>query len=484
MVDLPKGPLPIEIVVVGHTNVGKTSLLRTLTRQRNFGEVSDRPGTTRHVDRINLRVDGATAVRFYDTPGLEDAVALQHYLAHLPGALDNPVERVRAFLAGPEAHAAFEQEAKVLRKTLEVDAAIYVVDCRQELLPKYRSEIALLCACARPVMPVLNFIAAAGGRAAEWVNLLAGFNLHIVMQFDAVAPYAGSERQLFQDLIVLLRPRQVELRAVVDYLARQAADRLAAVATLAARLLVHAAGVRLVLSADALARPQSRLDAVLGLRADLAKQMGACVQAMLAVYGFRPDEADVALATWTGGRWETDLFHPEVLSDAGRKLGKGAAVGAAVGLMADVVLAGMSLGAATALGAAVGGVASQGFGQMPRKLRHKWQGLEELTLEDAVLEGVADSLLALIAALEMRGHAASARVDIPAGAIDAKPAGARRDQSALASIVNALASARGWAPETPRGALNASGDAQREGLCRRVEKLLLEAPSARDLTRL
>ena len=32
----------IEIAVVGHTNAGKTSLLRTLTRRRDFGEVSDR----------------------------------------------------------------------------------------------------------------------------------------------------------------------------------------------------------------------------------------------------------------------------------------------------------------------------------------------------------------------------------------------------------------------------------------------------------
>ena len=115
---------PIAIAVVGHTNAGKTSLLRTLTRQGSFGEVSDRPGTTRHVERIDLRIDGRAAVRFFDTPGLEDAVALQHHLRSLPGEFGNPVDRVRAFLAGPEAHAAYEQEAKVLRTMLEVDAAV------------------------------------------------------------------------------------------------------------------------------------------------------------------------------------------------------------------------------------------------------------------------------------------------------------------------------------------------------------------------
>ncbi|HEX5738724.1 MAG TPA: GTPase domain-containing protein, partial [Hydrogenophaga sp.] len=48
----------VHIAVVGHTNAGKTSLLRTLTRQVRFGEVSERPGTTRHVEAIGLQVDG------------------------------------------------------------------------------------------------------------------------------------------------------------------------------------------------------------------------------------------------------------------------------------------------------------------------------------------------------------------------------------------------------------------------------------------
>ena len=33
---------PLKLAVVGHTNVGKTSLLRTLTRDVGFGEVSHR----------------------------------------------------------------------------------------------------------------------------------------------------------------------------------------------------------------------------------------------------------------------------------------------------------------------------------------------------------------------------------------------------------------------------------------------------------
>lgn len=205
---------PLDIAVVGHTNVGKTSLLRTLLRQPDFGQVCDSAGTTRHVERTDLRIQGAVAVRYFDTPGLEDSVALHHYLQSLPGDVPTPLERVRAFLRGPEAQAAFEQEAKVLRKLLEADAAIYVIDCREDVLPKYRCEIEILSACAKPVMPVLNFARSPGHQAQAWQSTLAAYHLHASVLFDAVAPFVGAERQLYEDLGVLLRARRAQLQAI------------------------------------------------------------------------------------------------------------------------------------------------------------------------------------------------------------------------------------------------------------------------------
>lgn len=59
---------PLKLAVVGHTNVGKTSLLRTLLRDVGFGEVSHRPSTTRHVEGARLSVDGEALLELYDTP--------------------------------------------------------------------------------------------------------------------------------------------------------------------------------------------------------------------------------------------------------------------------------------------------------------------------------------------------------------------------------------------------------------------------------
>ncbi|MGA3828220.1 DUF3482 domain-containing protein, partial [Pseudomonas chlororaphis] len=79
------------------------------------GEVSHRPSTTRHVGGARLSVDGEPLLDLYDTPCLEDAIALLDYLERLehPGErLDGPARLVR-FLEGSEARQRFEQEAKV-----------------------------------------------------------------------------------------------------------------------------------------------------------------------------------------------------------------------------------------------------------------------------------------------------------------------------------------------------------------------------------
>ena len=151
---------PLTLAVVGHTNVGKTSLLRTLTRDVGFGEVSHRPSTTRHVEGARLSVDGEPLLELYDTPGLEDAIALLDYLERLdrPGErLDGPA-RVARFLEGSEARQRFEQEAKVLRQLLASDAGLYVIDAREPVLAKYRDELSVLASCGKPLLPVLNFV--------------------------------------------------------------------------------------------------------------------------------------------------------------------------------------------------------------------------------------------------------------------------------------------------------------------------------------
>jgi len=450
----------IRIAVVGHTNAGKTSLLRTLTRQARFGEVSDRPGTTRHVESIGLQVDGVTRVRYFDTPGLEDSVALQYHLRQMPEVL-TPPQRVRALLDGPEAHGVFEQEAKVLRQLLQSDAAIVVIDCREHVLPKYRSEIEVLTGCARPIMPVLNFVRADGAREPEWRELLAAYGLHAAVRFDAVAPFVGSERQLYEDLGVLLREYRPTLQAVLQELDQQTQARRTASARRVADALISAAAMRREAPGDTLVDPAARDAFVAAFRAELVNNLQHGVNDLLALHGFGKDDARLDVMAWASGRWATDLFHPETLASVGRLLGKGAAAGAAVGLSLDIALAGLSLGTGTALGAAIGGVVGQGWGQLPRKLRNRVMRIEELTLQNDVLAVLADGLLQLCQRLQARGHAALEPLAVRLAPGD----GYRTD---LKALLNELAPARSH-PEWERAhASMADTDDRRDALCQRV----------------
>ncbi|MDR1968505.1 MAG: GTPase/DUF3482 domain-containing protein [Burkholderiaceae bacterium] len=404
-------PHPIRIAVVGHTNAGKTSLLRTLTRRVNFGEVSQRPGTTRHVEAVDLDVVGQPAVRFFDTPGLEDAVALRE---HLDGAFDRnltPPERIRHFLQGPEAHGVFEQEAKVLRALLDVDAAFLVIDAREPVLPKFRAEIELLNACARPVLPVLNFLHHAAQRESAWKELLSAYGLHVVVRFDAAAPFVGAERELYRDLSTLLRDRRSELDRVAASLEAEFAQRRQAACHRIAELLVDAAAMRRSASAAEFADEQERQRLTSELRKSLFDKAQRCADDLLALYGFREGDADEAPLPMVEGRWSMDFFHPEALKDASLLLGKGVVVGAAVGVVADLALAGLSLGTGAALGGAIGGAMSQGLGPLGRKLANKLRDVHELTLEDRVLYVLMGWQLGLLRSLEHRGHAATDRID-------------------------------------------------------------------------
>ena len=112
-----------HIAVVGHTNTGKTSLLRTLARDPRFGEVDDRPATTQSVQAIDLLDADGVAIRLFDTPGLEDALSLAALLHKEMAPGDDPVPHIQRFVEGDHGNGRFEQEARVLRQMLHSDAA-------------------------------------------------------------------------------------------------------------------------------------------------------------------------------------------------------------------------------------------------------------------------------------------------------------------------------------------------------------------------
>ncbi len=314
---------PLKLAVVGHTNVGKTSLLRTLTRDVGFGEVSHRPSTTRHVEGARLSVEGEALLELYDTPGLEDAIALLDYLERLdrPGErLDGPA-RLARFLEGSEARQRFEQEAKVLRQLLASDAGLYVIDAREPVLAKYRDELQVLASCGKPLLPVLNFVSSNDHREPDWREALARLGLHALVRFDSVAPPEDGERRLYESLALLLENARPQLeRLILDQHAQRQARQQSA-ARLIAELLIDCAACRRSVVTEE--EPQAIGD----LRKAVRQREQRCVEALLKLFGFRPQDAAASDLPLLDGRWGDDLFNPETLKQLGVRVGGGAAGG-------------------------------------------------------------------------------------------------------------------------------------------------------------
>jgi small GTP-binding protein len=183
------GTTPTTVAVVGHTNTGKTSLIRTLLRDERFGEIRDAAGTTRHVEKSAIWVGEEQILTIFDTPGFEDSSALLQVLDTVAAASQHAssTELLRDFVERSSDYPEFEQEIKVLRQTLGSDILLYIIDVREPILGKYQDEVEILSKAGKPIIPVFNFTADNGDALARWRQQMAEFNLHAALEFDTVA---------------------------------------------------------------------------------------------------------------------------------------------------------------------------------------------------------------------------------------------------------------------------------------------------------
>ncbi|MEC7120939.1 MAG: GTPase/DUF3482 domain-containing protein [Pseudomonadota bacterium] len=392
---------PLALAVVGHTNTGKTSLLRTLLRDVAFGEVKNQASTTRHVERAAIRDQDQVLLWLYDTPGLEDAGAVLDWLDAQTSSRQDGIERIQAFLRSAEAEQALSQEAKVLRQLLSSDVALYVIDAREPVLGRYKDELQVLSLCAKPIMAVFNFAANQAAAVSEWREMLARRGLHVSVCFDSVAFDFDSELLLWRDLSTLVTHQQV-LEQLIDarqddwhVLYEQALQ-------LVAHFLLDIAAYQRVIHVDDDPVP------VLASMQEQVRQLERQLQEdLLNLYRFydnqvQPVRLDIPY-------YQQDPFDPELLKAYGLRTTSGAAAGAAVGLGIDAMALGTTLGLGTALGAALGGV-----GPNARSIRDKLTGQQRLLLNPETLTLLAARSMALLQHLRQRGHASQSNIEVSA----------------------------------------------------------------------
>ncbi len=333
-------PLPVlKIVVVGHTNTGKTSLMRTLTRNSRFGDVADRPATTGHVEGASLLVDNVPLIVLYDTPGLEDSIGLLEHLESQQQDLHTGWRGlIEQFLDSPDAKAPdgrFAQEAKVIRQVLASDLVLYVADARDRMLGKHHDELEILGRFAKPVLPVLNFTASPEAKVSAWRASLAQARLHMVAEFDTVVFNTNGEHQLFEKLQALLDPFHDTLAALIADRKRQRTDLVSASAKSLADMLIDVAAHKVVVPAEG-----DKMAAIQTFKQTVRQREQQCVNELLKWHQFQADDYAGETLPIVEGHWGLDLFNPASLQQFGIRAGGGATAGAAGGLAIDAMLGG------------------------------------------------------------------------------------------------------------------------------------------------
>ena len=394
----------IRIAVVGHANTGKTSLMRTLLRDTSFGQISNHPGTTRHVEGASLVVGDEAIVTLYDTPGLEDSIGLLELLETIvPEGNPDGIEKLQALLANLERYPEFQQEAKVVRQFLQSDLLFYVIDCREPILGKYRDELTILSYAARPVIPVLNFVAAPGARPELWREQLSRVGFHATVEFDTVVFSFEGEKRLYQKIQSLLGERYEQVQRLIDERHQQLLLTWQAAAKCSAELMVDVAAYRVVVAQQ---EDTTELRSETAAMQDTVRKAEArCTKNLLRLFGFNNSDLVAAQLPVQSDRWESDLFDSRTMAQFGIKAGSAAMKGAAAGAGIDVVTGGLSLGMGTVLGAAAG-VLWSGSKRFGKDIAVSMRGHHQVCVDDDTMKVLWFRQHELLLALLDRGHAA------------------------------------------------------------------------------
>lgn len=396
----------LSVAVVGHANAGKTSLMRTLLRDAEFGEVADQAGTTRHVEGSALVIDEMNTLALFDTPGLEDSIRLLHILSDFcAGQSVDGIERLQYFLAHLSDYPELEQEAKVLRALLNNDLIFYVIDLREPVLGKYRDELQILSYAAKPVIPVLNFTQQGHANLQQWKTQLARLNFHAFVAFDSVHFDFADELKIYQKMQSLLADKEQLLHNLIKQRQQQWSELFNAAKEVVAKLFIECAAARY----QTLNSEQEIEQTTLKLQQAVRKAEKKCIRRLLKLYQFRKDDIEDSQLPVAQDGWQLDLFSADNLQEFGITLTGNIAKGAGLGVAIDLVTAGMTLGAAAVTGGIVGalwGVKQRYYDEIQAKIK----GSRYICLNDLTLQVLWLRQMKLLAALQKRGHASFAKI--------------------------------------------------------------------------
>lgn len=402
--------MQISLALVSHTNVGKTTLARTLLGS-DVGEVRDAPHVTEFAEgHLLLQTPEGDRLMLWDTPGFGDSARLVRRLRQaeqpLLGFLTATWDRLadRPFWSSQQALRAVRDEA---------DVVLYLVNAAESpaVAGYVGPEMDLLHWLGKPVLVLLNQLGAPRPAAEEQADLDA-WRTHLasrplvrgVLPLDAFARCWVQEGVLLSQVAgVLEGPARSAMQRLHRAWQAAAEQRFDAAMALLARGLARAAADREPLpSAGTLADLARRAGAALGLpRSEDPAVIAQQALALRLEQALQQDTAELVTLHGLRGTAQAEVMariatHYDVrlpLNEGRAAMVGGLLTGALAGLKADLASGGLTLGGGLLAGGLIGALGAAGAARAVNRLQGHDGQAGTVAWSDAALLAQAEAAL-------------------------------------------------------------------------------------------
>jgi len=401
--------MAIGLSLISHTNVGKTTLARTLLG-RDIGEVRDEAHVTLEAERFTMiELPDGDRLELWDTPGFGDSVRLAKRLAQA----GNPIGWFMSEVWDRFKDRVYWASQRAVRNILdEADVVLYRVNASEapQDAGYLDAELQVLDLTGKPVIVLLNQLGPPqppqqeAAEVQRWRDRVAqASSVREVLALDAFARCWVQEGSL---LLAVSRALPLDRRTRFDHLrtaweARHARTWEAAMAVLAQRL-ARAANDHETVNESGWTGRLKEVGAALGLRREgsstpreqamqrLAQRLDEDIRRstdqLIKLHGLDGHATDVVLT-----RLAEHYAEQSPLSEGKAAVLGGVLTGALAGLKADIVTGGLTMGGGLLAGGVLGALGAVGLAKGYNLVR----GVDKpmLTWTDAVLDELARSAL-------------------------------------------------------------------------------------------
>ncbi len=403
----------IHLSLVSHTNIGKTTLARTLL-MRDVGEVADRAHVTETTEDYVLARDrtGCELV-LWDTPGFGNSVALAKRLA----GRSNPLGWFLSEVWDRMTNKAFWLDQRAIRHVKDISSVVLYLVNASELprrAPYIAAEMQILSWIGKPVIVLLNQMGKPRAPTEEAADLAAWKGamkpypfVKAVLPMDAFARCWVQEVALFDAIgnalpaslhsafdalkDVWLKSRRTIYQSSVDAIARHLWKLLQAHETVPAPSLKD----HMLSVANQMGFLKDRRDllndAHAALSTEAADWLCALTDKLISINGLSGANPSREILRRMKDDWQMAAYTINPTSAAALGAGVGAAGGMAAGAATDLMSGGLSLGLGSVIGGIVGAIGAFGAATV-YNARHQKDGIEiswsEHAAEDFLLEAV------------------------------------------------------------------------------------------------